>query len=41
MDIGGKIKGSFKYKWLLITYHGDFEADIDNGGASMTFGMPL
>ena len=32
-NIAGKITGSFKYQWFLLYAHGDFEADIEAGGA--------
>ena len=40
-NVAGKITGSFKYAWLLIRLHGDFEAEIKQGGATFYASMPL
>jgi hypothetical protein len=36
-----QIKGDFKYKLFLITYHGRFEAVVEENGASLALGLPL
>jgi hypothetical protein len=40
-NVGGKITGHFKYQWLLLFCHGDFEVTIKDGGASLYASMPM
>ena len=40
-QISGKITGKWKYKLLLITYHGNFKATFKAGGASLAATIPL
>lgn len=40
-NIGGRITGHFKYQFLLLFCHGDFEVTIENGGAQLYTSMPM
>jgi hypothetical protein len=40
-NVAGKITGHFKYQWLLLFCHGDFEVTILDGGASIYASIPM
>ena len=40
-DVAIDITGDFKYKWFFISFSGNFEAKVEQGGAQIQMGLPL